>query len=286
MESIQHLQDHNGAAVAAPTADINALLARQDLWRARDGRPQAGNALPSGHEALDQALHQGGWPRQGMTELLTEGPCPQALRLLMPALSKCDDGLIVLVNPPARPNAALLHRHGIHSGRLLVLRSDNPNTLLQASLEAASSQTVSAMVVWLNDSKDDATSLRRLHLAAQQGRCWLNVVRDARHAENASPAPLRLTLSNQATGDLAIEVIKQPGGWAGQQVTLSVLPRSVREMYPATAAMPAPTCQTRQSAPRGTPDLNSRFTRRPMQQIERAARSKAPSVAGNLPLPF
>ena len=286
MESLLSLQAHSGAAAPAPSTDISDLLARQDLWRARDGRPVTGHTLATGVEALDTALHQGGWPRHGMTELLTEGPCPQALRLLMPALAKCDDGLIVLVNPPARPNAALLHRHGIHSGRLLVLRSDNPHTLLQASLEAASSQTVSAMVVWLdsdkNSGKDDATSLRRLHLAAQQGRCWLNVVRDARHADNASPAPLRMTIKARAAGDLDIEVLKQPGGWGGQQVEVAVLPRSVRDLYPATAAMPAP---SRQSAPR-MPDLNSRFTRQPMQQIQRAARETRPPVAGNLPLPF
>ena len=146
MDSVLPLQAQTGAAAPAAHAGINQLLARQDLWRARDGRPAEAGALATGHAALDNVLQHGGWPRQGMTELLTEGPCPQALRLLMPALGKCDDGLIVLVNPPARPNAALLQRHGIASGRLLVLRSDNPRTLLQASLEAASSQTVLSLI--------------------------------------------------------------------------------------------------------------------------------------------
>ena len=288
MNSVLPLQAHTGAAPA-----IDDLLARQDLWRARDGRPQHDSTLATGHAELDSVLQHGGWPRQGMTELLTEGPCPQALRLLMPALGKCDDGLIVLVNPPARPNAALLQRHGIASGRLLVLRSDNPRTLLQATLEAASSETVSAMVVWLPQGKDDATSLRRLHLAAQQGRCWLSLVRDARHAGQASPAPLRLTVKAQPGGDLALNILKQPGGWGGQAVTVAVLPKSVRELYPMTAAMPAPNHQQAQEGRYPVPDLNSRFVRKPLrrphqgQPQHQPATTVPPAPSGDsLPLPF
>ena len=287
MDSVLPLQAQTGAAAPAAHAGINQLLARQDLWRARDGRPAEAGALATGHAALDNVLQHGGWPRQGMTELLTEGPCPQALRLLMPALGKCDDGLIVLVNPPARPNAALLQRHGIASGRLLVLRSDNPRTLLQASLEAASSQTVSAMVVWLPQGKDDATSLRRLHLAAQQGRCWLSLVRDARHAEQASPAPLRMTVKAQPGGDLALNILKQPGGWGGQTVTVAVLPKSVRELYPMTAAMPAPNHQRQPHDGRyPVPDLNSRFTRKPLRQPGSPPPGTFPQPGDSLPLPF
>ncbi|AJD47789.1 SOS cell division inhibitor SulA [Isoalcanivorax pacificus W11-5] len=224
---------------------LQSLLHRPDIWRGRDSagasRP---TARPTGFAALDSALHHGGWPAHGLTEILCEALCP--LRLLLPALARTgDEGLVVLANPPALPGAAAWQAAGIPLERLLLLTApaNQPALLRRACLEAASSDAVTAMLVWLPRQERDPRLLRRLHLAAQQGRCWLVAIRDSHFRHHSSPAPLRLGLTpvQQPEADVQLEIIKQPGGWAGQQMTLAWFPPSLRQpaTAPAHAATPA-----------------------------------------------
>lgn len=220
---------------------LHKLLHRRDLWRARDGlRNTRDTVLPSGFPVLDQALHGGGWPAAGLTELLCDTPCPPALRLLLPALAALDDGLVILAGPPARPRAGALHRAGLDLSRLLVLHSREPRILLRACHESAASGAAAALVAWLPRGADDPKTLRRLHLAAREGRCLLVAMRDSGEQAQPSPAPLRLLLQPCLPGDLAIQVLKQPGGWAGQQVRVPVLPDHLR-------TPPAPVADTSNS---------------------------------------
>lgn len=228
--------------VHSSAVSLDALYDRHELWRGRLNTP-APAAQPTGFGSLDQALHAGGWPDSGLMELLCVPPCPQALRLMMPALAARQDGLLVLANPPARPRADTLHEAGIHTGNLLVMRSENTETLLRACREAAASGVASTLVMWMPRGTDTPTNLRRLHLAARQGRCLLVVLRHGDQAMQPSPAPLRVVVRATDSGKLSLEIVKQPGGWGGQQVSLSVLPERVTEPLAATTDMPVPPAQ-------------------------------------------
>ena len=246
------------------TAALNAVLERPGIWR---GRPAANTELASdsGFPALNDALHLRGWPAAGLVELLCSGPCPQALRLVLPVMAGRADGLVVLANPPARPRAETLQQAGIKSQRLLVMRSERQDTLLQACHEALASGAVSTMVIWLPENMDDQTSLRRLPLAAREGRCLLVAMRPASVADRPSPAMLRLRLRVQPPAHLAVDVIKQPGGWGGQQIHLALLPERLVQPLAASRDMPAPPrLRERQKAAPGYRDPDSRFAwRRP-----------------------
>ena len=202
------------ASQASHAEPLAPLYDRALLWRGRLSRPAA-DTLPTGFQALDAALHGNGWPASGLVELLCTQPCPQALRLMLPALSGLQDGLIALANPPARPQASTLRQAGIHSANLLVMRSSNPDTLLRACRESASSGAISALVLWIPAGADTPTNLRRLHLAAQQGRCLLVLMRSADQLQHASPAPLRLQLTALPPTQMRLDIVKQPGGWGG-----------------------------------------------------------------------
>jgi len=265
----------------ARQADLAPLYDRALLWRGRQSRTTTA-ALGSGFAELDAALHSGGWPASGLVELLCATPCPQALRLMMPALARLQDGLIVLANPPARPQASTLRQAGIHSANLLVMRSPDTDTLLRACRESATSGAVSALVLWLPEGADSASTLRRLHRAAQQGQCLLVLVRAGDQAEQASPAPLRLTLQALPPAQLQVEILKQPGGWGGQKLTLGLMPERIRQPLEATAQMPTPSANPTQ---RRFQDPDSRFAWRPQQQaIAMAARAAAPTQNLSLPL--
>lgn len=216
------------------------LHSRPDLWRGRLAQPLIKNQ-ETGFEELDKALHRGGWPASGLVELLYASPCPQAIRLLLPVLSRRQDGLIAMANPPARPQARTLKQAGIHTANVLIMRSTDPKTLLRACRETAASGAASALLAWLPDGTDSPENLRRLHIAAKQGRCLLVVLRQARHAVNASPAPLRLVLQGSRAAHVSIEIIKQPGGWGGQKINLALSPERIRSPLADTAQMPIPT---------------------------------------------
>lgn len=237
--------------MTSQTTTLPELLHRADIWRGRDALPDAAPPVwHTGFSPLDQALHHGGWPAHGLTELLSPGNHPGLLRLLLPALARVDNGMIILANPPARPNAAALCQAGIDIARLLVIRSSGEaRHLLRACLEAAASNSASALVFWAPASFKDPRHLRRLHLAAQQGRCWLTLIREPHFSRQGSPAPLRLHWQPQPTSQhgpldaVRLTVLKQPGGWAGQQITLPWLPETLRHAKGRAAGLAPPVAQ-------------------------------------------
>jgi protein ImuA len=222
---------------------LQQLLARTDLWRGSPAAPPATDARGTGFARLDRALHAGGWPMAGLVELLCASPCPQALRLMLPAMADVDDGLTMLVNPPARPHSRTLSRAGLDLSRLLVLHGKQPRILLRACHEALTSQAVSVLVAWLPPEQTDPKTLHRLHLAAREGRCLLVLMREREQLAQPSPAPLRLLLTPTLPGDLQIEIHKQPGGWAGQRLRVPILPEHLRlpPAPPAFSRAPATT---------------------------------------------
>ena len=263
---------------------LDSLYARADLWRGRLSRQDSPAHVETGFDALDQALHLGGWPAAGLVELLCQTPAPQALRLLLPALSRLQDGLLVLANPPARPQANTLKQAGIHSANLLVMRSQDSATLLRACREAAASGAASAMVAWLPPGCDTPSNLRRLHLAAQQGRCLLVLIRNADQGLQASPAPLRLRLQAAPPAQMHIEVVKQPGGWGGQTLELTLAPERISQPLAACRDMPAPDANA--GTARVFRDPDSRFGWRATRTQPIQVASPVNSPVHNLALPL
>jgi cell division inhibitor SulA len=280
------------------------LHSRPDLWRGRLTQPLV-ETQETGFEALDRALHNNGWPTSGAVELLCESPCPQALRLLLPVLSRRQDGLIAMANPPARPQAHTLHQAGIHSANLLIMRSTDPKTLLRACRETAASGAASALLAWLPEGSDSPANLRRLHMAAKQGRCLVVVLRHARHAVNASPAPLRLLLQGSRAAQVSVEIIKQPGAWGGQTVSIPLSPERIHSPLADTTQMPVPTSMATQRQPKrmdsnqgshlaldkSVPaktftDPDSRFAYRPKVASPHYQAIRSSSLTRNLSLPL
>ncbi|MAO58638.1 MAG: SOS cell division inhibitor [Alcanivorax sp.] len=220
------------------SAFLQQLLSRRDTWRGRDLDGAARGGRPTGFAGLDRLLSQGGWPAQGLVELLCPLPCPPLLHLLLPALAGDQPGARLIANPPERPSALALARAGVPLERLLVLHGERDG-LLRACYEAAASDTVATLLLWAPGGALPAGTLRRLHLGAQQGRCLLVLARPRRAARQPSPAPLRLELDCLAPGELTVTVHKQPGGRPGERCHLSLLPEHLRRPPPATATLPA-----------------------------------------------
>src|SRR5260221_13488533 len=80
---------------------LETILQRHPVWR---GGSLAKNvaALPTGFPCLDAELPGGGWPRQGLTELLTDEVGIGELELVLPALAALTSARNrrVLIGPP------------------------------------------------------------------------------------------------------------------------------------------------------------------------------------------
>ena len=216
---------------------LDAMLAARTLWHAGRRAVAAGGGEPSGHAELDARLPQGGWPRRALTELLLpslpgHGPSPAAaeqgagppsparrpvaagmgeLSLLLPALARLTAAgeRVVLVAPPYIPYAPAWQAAGVDLALLEVVEAD-PRQALWAQEQCLRSGACGAVLGWPPGGDDRA--LRRLQVAADSGDSCGFVLRDRRHAANASPAALRLLAEDGGWRVLKCRGAQPPAG--------------------------------------------------------------------------
>jgi hypothetical protein len=176
---------------AANDKQLQELLAHPSVWRGRSCA--AVETLSTGFAALDAGLPGGGWPRHGLVEILTPQPGVGELYLLLPALAALSRltpaRWCTWVSPPYEPFAPALEEHGVALDRMLIVRSHLP---LWAHEQALRSGAASLAMAWL--PRVSPRAIRRLQLAAEQGRALGVLYRSQRFASEASPAMLRLLL--------------------------------------------------------------------------------------------
>jgi len=209
------------------------LMRRAGVWRA--GELSAAVGLPSGFAALDALLPGGGWPRAGLTEILSSATGIGALSLVLPALARLSAAghWIVWVAPPHVPYSPALRAHGIELARMLVVElpeqsaaGDAGEQVLWAYEQALRFNDCAAALLWLE--RASRLALRRLQLAAEAGRTWGIVFRPRQYVDEASPAPFRLVLEAAeatARGDqdrLRVTLHKARGGRGGGQCELAL----------------------------------------------------------------
>lgn len=195
-----------------------ALSSLPPVWRADQwGRSAAvggdGQAQQrtTGHAALDAELPGGGWPAAGLTELLLAAPGGGELRLLAPALGERS---LLWIAPPFVPYAPALAALGLALDRLTVVTPDSAADAAWAAEQALRSGALGA-VLWWDVMRGRAltlpVTLRRLHLAAMEGRTPLFALRPAAVRAQSSPAPLRLAIEPADASMLAVDVFKRRG---------------------------------------------------------------------------
>jgi protein ImuA len=232
------------AAAAFLAADSLALLAGRKaslpalppLWCAAQldntRSAAAGDTRPTGHSALDAELPGGGWPAAGLTELLLAAPGSGELRLLAPSLGERS---LLWIAPPYLPYAPALAALGIALERLTVVTPDSTADAAWAAEQALRSGTLGAVLWWESVQGRALTlpaTLRRLHLAAMEGRTPLLALRPAAVRAQSSPAPLRLALEPVGASQLAVDVFKRRGPPLAAPLVLTLpgpaLPMSLR----------------------------------------------------------
>jgi cell division inhibitor SulA/protein ImuA len=190
--------------------------------------------LPSGFDALDQALPGGGWPVGAISEIFPEHEGIGEVSLVLPALAhlcRHNRAIAWVVpsaarTPPAhasrrrettrRPTAAApripcapaLAAAGVDLKKLLLVEPKTPQEALWALRQIIASKAFGAVVGWLEAL--DAHSLRRLKIAAEDSPTAVLLFRPARLMHQASSAALKLHLAARGPA-LEIAILKRRG---------------------------------------------------------------------------
>ena len=147
-------------------------------------------------------------------EILTPPPGVGELYLLLPALAALSRlapaRWCTWVSPPHEPFAPALEAHGVALDRMLIVRTHLP---LWAHEQALRSGACEVALAWLPRARPRA--IRRLQLAAEQGRALGVLYRSQRFASEASPAMLRVMLDPLAKAGrhgARVSLLKSRGG--------------------------------------------------------------------------
>jgi cell division inhibitor SulA/protein ImuA len=198
-------------------ARLDVLLSHPLLWRARDTAVQV-DALPTGLTSLDEYLPGGGWPTQGLIEILSEQVDNEALCLFAPLLAtvfahssmrKGGGDTLAWITPPHEPYPPALTASGIDIKRILVVRTEQTLWAMEQILRSAACRVVLA---WINNAS--IKNLRRLQLAAKGSASLSILMRSVRYSAQPSPAVLRLRVEREAA-HLKVSIVKSRGGRLG-----------------------------------------------------------------------
>lgn len=220
---------------AATTAtELDAL--HPAIWRASQLARSHTRCIDTGHLALSNQLPGGGWPVGTLIDLLVQQPGIGEMRLIAPALTKVAQRKIVLLQPPHAPQALSLAALGIPPNSVLWLRSERTADALWAAEQVLRSASCGALLFWpgLTSSVNArqqpvrAESLRRLHLAAQQGETLFFNFRPLGAERDPSPAPLRLSV-RPAPGGINLGFVKRQGPQRDEPL---FLPMSITTVVP------------------------------------------------------
>ena len=205
-------------AAALSLSSLEGASGPLAIWRGQDLAHRSGRVLASGHATLDAELPGGGWPLDGMVELLQASPQGPFWQLVLPALAQAvaaGRGPVVLVAPPHAPFLPGLAAQGVPADRWLCVRANRPAPRVWATEQALRCADVTAVLAWLPQAREP--ELRRLQLLAQERERLLFVFRPAQAAQNGSPARLRLMLAPVASSSsphpdaLEVTLLKRRG---------------------------------------------------------------------------
>jgi protein ImuA len=200
------------------------------IWRGDQLGGPIGDTVSTGFEALDAALPGGGWPCQGLTEVLTAQYSLLEWRLLAPALRAISDARkpIVVVGAPHPPFPAGLRREGIDESNLIWIDVDTPAQRLWATEQLIKSSACGIVLSWLPAVRRE--QIHRMQVLAATCEAPAVLFRLADAAEEASAAPLRLIGAVDIDWALNIKLLKRKGPPLDRVLRLPSVPGGIQDV--------------------------------------------------------
>jgi hypothetical protein len=207
-----------------PATALHAEDIHPSLWRASQLAPGGRRTVETGYPALSAELPGGGWPIGALVDLLVQQAGVGEMRLLRPALSTLSGRPVALVQPPHLPDSLGFAYIGLSLERLLQIKTKNTADAFWSAEQILRVGSCGALILWAQHAR--ASSLRRLHLAAQSSETLFVMVRPLTSAQDSSPALLRLALRPSAEG-LMVDIVKRRGPARAEPLSIPLQPTPV-----------------------------------------------------------
>ena len=209
------------------SASLDLVLQHPAIWRGNQYAKVTVESIPSGFAELDAQLPGSGWPRAALTELLINQRGIGELHLLVPALARLsrEEKWLVLVAPPYLPYAPGFEALGVNLSHLIVVRARSDSESLWAAERCLRSGTCAAVIAWPGPGSERA--VRRLQVAAEEGKSFGVLFGPTRNAAHPSAAPLRIHLA-ASRGRLELQILKRRGGGWAPPLSLQLDKRKIR----------------------------------------------------------
>lgn len=226
------------------------------LWRGHQMGSPISQVLTSGWPALDSQLPGGGWPCRSLTEVLQTCPGANEWRLFAPVLRGLAEAgrALAVVGPPWSPHLPGLQHQGLSPRQMIWVQAESTAERLWACEQLIRANACGALMAWLPQARPE--ELRRLQVNAQGHDGLVLLFRPAAARQQASPAPLRLTLSHEADWALRVSVFKRRGAPHLGELRLPSVPGGLQ-------AVLTPRMRTPGRAPVPTPDRSRHVVGRP-----------------------
>ena len=205
----------------------------QAVWRGTEVGAAPGRTLPTGFAQLDAALPGGGWPTQGLSEVLLAQSALCEWRLLAPALPGFVAGRnsrVYLVAPPKPPLAMGLAQLGLAPEQLVWIDVKAPADSLWVAEQLIKSDAAGALLVWLPQARPE--QIRRLQVQALHCDAPVFVFRPEAALRDASPAPLRVSVALGKSWGIELRIRKRRGASADEVLHLRALPANLHSVIP------------------------------------------------------
>ena len=141
-----------------------------------------------------------------------------------PVLSALAPRPVALLQTPQVPSGLGPAYIGLSLERVVLVRAPKSSDALWSAEQILRTGTRGALIYW--SQYIQASSLRRLHLAAQSSETLFVMVRPLAAAQDASPAVLRLAV-RPLTDGLIVDIVKRRGPAASEPISVPLQPTPV-----------------------------------------------------------
>jgi hypothetical protein len=218
-----------------PRLKLSTSISHPKVFRVGDAPSAASTpCLPTGFAILDRELVGGGWPQQGLVDLLCDEAGIGEMSLMLPAHAYLGNirhlgpkGMlwVAAVTSPYLPYAPAIAQSGIDLDQLVIANAPQMQDALWAAEQGLLSGSMGIVMVWLLDQQPSDVSLRRLLQAANNSNTLCVLARPVAAAARPSPAQLRIVLKavqSRVTnlGALEVELLKRRGLPTGKTIVL------------------------------------------------------------------
>ncbi len=189
---------------------LNTLFQSALLWHG-DQLARTTAVAPTGFPELDSQLPGGGWPLNGLIEVMLDRPGIGEMQLFFPALKRLlnEGKTLVIVVPPYLPYPPAFQQHGLDPSQIVLINAINQNDRLWAFEQALRGASCGAAFSWFTTIEEN--HMRRFQLAASEAKGLAVIFRPAVVRIGSAWAALRLSLSPE-NGYLGTRILKRRGG--------------------------------------------------------------------------